>query len=339
MEQSQPGDARARTEPGGKGPQSYGPVTVAIVVLLALVCAPFILSPFHVDLTTRVLIFAVLAMSLQVIYGYAGMISLGHAAFFGAGGYTAGLLMVRWNVMDFWTGLFVSIVVSALLAAFVGFIALRTRGIYFILVTFAMGQMVFSLADQWDFFHTSGAEAVVGISPPQIPPFDIEWTPEGIYYFVFIVCLVCVAMLHALTRSTFGTVLSGIRENESRMAAMGYNCWLYKFGAFIASGVIAGIAGVVFAYYSGILAPSNVDVSQSGLLVLMVILGGVGRLYGAAFGAAVIIVVDFFARQYLPERQDMILGLLFVITLIILVAGPKLKSRLQQSQRKAKVAA
>lgn len=300
---------------------------VLVVVLLVLLVAPGVIQPFHLEVLTRVVIFALLAMSLDLIYGYAGMVSLGHAAFFGAGGYATGLLMVRWGVTDFWAGLVVAVAVAAALAALVGFVALRTRGIYFILVTFAMGQMVYSLAEQWDFFHTGGAEALVGVAPPVVAPFAIEWTQQNLYYLVLLVCLVGAVVLHLLTHSGFGSVLKGIRENETRMQVLGYNTWLYKYGAFVISGAVAGMAGNVFAYYAGIIAPSNVDVSQSGLLVLMVIMGGVGRLYGAAVGAAVITVVQFIAVQYLPERQDMVMGILFVLTLIALLSGPRLRAR------------
>lgn len=305
------------------GPRRRG---TFLVVLLALLVAPALIQPFHLEVLTRVVIFALLAMSLDLIYGYAGMVSLGHAAFFGAGGYATGLLMVRWEVTDFWTGMVAALVVSAALAAVVGFVALRTRGIYFILVTFAMGQMVYSLAEQWDFFHTSGAEALVGVAPPTVAPFTIEWTQQNLYYLVLVVCLAGAVVLHLLTHSGFGAVLKGIRENEPRMQVLGYNTWLYKYAAFVISGAVAGMAGNVFAYYAGIIAPSNVDVSQSGLLVLMVIMGGVGRLYGAAVGAAVITVVQFLAVQYIPERQDMVMGVLFVLTLIALLGEPRLRT-------------
>lgn len=323
-------DTTHRHQEGNGGLQRNLVRTAIIAVLfIVLVAFPFVLVPFQLDVVTRILIFALLAMSLDVIYGYAGMISLGHAAFFGAGGYTAGLLMVRWGVTEFWPALLAAIVASALLAALVGVIALRTRGIYFILVTFAMGQMLYSLTDQWGFFHTSGAEAVVGVSPPDITPLAIEWMSGTIYYFVLAVVLIGVGLLHLMTRSRYGLILTGIRENESRMVALGYNCWLYKFSAFVISGAVAGVAGTLFVYHSGIIAPSNVDISQSGLLVLMVILGGVGRLYGAALGATVIILVEFFARQYVPARQDMALGLLFVLTLIVVVVWPKVREAIR----------
>lgn len=328
----------ARDEPAQHGGPSMTSrrltrLGLATVIIFMLGVCPFVLVPFQLDVVTRILIFALLAMSLDVIYGYAGMISLGHAAFFGAGGYTAGLLMARWQITSFWPALVAGVLAAALLAAVVGLIALRTRGIYFILVTFAMGQMLYSLTDQWDFFHTSGAEAVVGVSPPGISPFTIEWMSGTIYYFVLVVVLIGVAVLHLMTRSRYGVILTGIRENEPRMQALGYNCWLYKFSAFVFSGAIAGLAGILFVYHSGIIAPSNVDISQSGLLVLMVILGGVGRLYGAALGATVIILVEFFARQYLPARQDMAMGILFVLTLIVIVTWPKIRAAV--SQRRA----
>lgn len=290
-------------------------VALALVLLLA---APFGLEPFQQDLLTRILIFALLAMSLDLAYGYAGMISLGHAAFFGAGAYAIGLLQIRAGISSFWVGAPIAIVCAALLAAVVGFIALRTKGIYFILVTFAMGQMVYSLAQQWDALHTSGAEAVVGITPPSVAPFAIDWTSANIYYFTLLVTVVGTVILFVVTRSRFGTILQGIRENRQRMDALGFNTWLYQYVAFIAAGAMAGVAGVLFAYYSGIVAPSNVDVSQSGLLVLMIIMGGTGRLWGGIIGAVVVQVTAFLAQEHAPDHQNLVLGVLFVVTLIVL---------------------
>lgn len=306
---------------------------IPIVLLAALIWLPNALAPFQQDLATRILIFGLLAMSLDLVYGYAGMISLGHAAFFGAGGYATGLLMVRSGVTSFWTGALVGVLVAVALAAFVGFISLRTRGIYFILVTFALGQMVYSLAQQWSVLHTSGAEAVVGISPPVVAPFTIQWTSQNIYYFTLVICVLGAVVLFALTRSRFGSVLKGIRENERRMSAMGFNTWLYKYAAFLISGAVAGLAGVLFAYSSGIVAPSNVDVSQSGLIVLMIIIGGTGRLWGALIGAAVVEIAQFLAQQYTPDHQDMALGVLFVATLIVLRGTALWRARSARRER------
>lgn len=309
--------AREWHSPGSKrrtGMRLVG-IGVALVLLLA---APFGLEPFQQDLLTRILIFALLAMSLDLVYGYAGMISLGHAAFFGAGAYAIGLLQIRAGISNFWIGAPVAIVCAALLAAVVGFIALRTKGIYFILVTFAMGQMVYSLAQQWDALHTSGAEAVVGITPPTVAPLTIDWTSANIYYFTLVVAAAGTVILFGVTRSRFGTILKGIRENRQRMEALGFNTWAYQYVAFISAGAVAGVAGVLFAYYSGIVAPSNVDVSQSGLLVLMIIMGGTGRLWGGIIGAVVVQLTAFLAQEHTPDHQNLVLGVLFVLTLMVL---------------------
>jgi branched-chain amino acid transport system permease protein len=293
--------------------------TVAVVAVLVLLPLP--LPSYLQDTATRVLVFALLAMSLDLVYGYGGMISLGHAAFFGAGGYAVGLLMVDGGIGDFWVGAAVAVGCAAVLSAVIGFVALRTRGIYFILVTFALGQLVYSLAQQWSVLHTGGAEAVVGISQPDIPPFDIDWDSQAGYYFTLAVVLVATAVLFWLTRSRFGSVLRGIRENEMRLSAMGVNTWLYKYVAFIVSGAFAGLAGVLFAYSSGIMAPSNVGIAESGLIVLMIILGSTGRLFGAAIGAVVVVLVQFVAEQVVPEHENMVLGVVFVLAVLLLRGG------------------
>ncbi len=298
----------------------------SVAIVAVLVFLPLPLAPYLQDGATRVLIFALLAMSLDLAYGYAGMISLGHAAFFGAGGYAVGLLMVRGEIYNFWIGAAAAICAAALLAAIIGFIALRTRGIYYILVTFALGQLVYSLAQQWSVLHTSGAEAVVGITQPDVPPFDIVWSSQNVYYFTLVVGLVATALLFWIARSGFGSVLKGIRENEARMSAMGFNTWLYKYAVFIVSGAFAGLAGVLFAYSSGIVAPSNVGIAESGLIVLMIILGSTGRLYGAALGGAVIVIVQFIAEQKIPEHENMVLGVVFVLAVLLLRGGIVVRS-------------
>ncbi|MDN5794133.1 MAG: branched-chain amino acid ABC transporter permease [Intrasporangium sp.] len=311
--------------PRWKQPLATG-VAAALLILL-----PLLLTPFHQDLATRIVILALLAMSLDLIYGYAGMISLGHAAFFGAGGYTVGMLMVDGGVTNFWVGMAVSVLVASVVAAIVGFVALRTRGIYFILVTFAMGQMIYSLAQQWDVLQTSGAEAVVGIAPPEVSPLVIQWTSLNMYYFTLVVAGVAALVLYLLVSSRYGLVLRGIRENQQRMSALGYNTWLYQYSAFIAAGAIAGVAGVLFAYYSGIMAPANVGIAQSGLIVLMIIIGGVGRLWGGVIGAVVVELAGFLADQYAPDHKNLVLGALFVVALVVLraiaITGKKRASR------------
>lgn len=279
---------------------------------------PLFLLPYQQNLAIEIFAFALFAMSLDLIYGYAGMVSLGHALFFGVGGYSVGLLAVRYGISSFWVGTGIAVVLAAASAAVVAFVALRTRGIYFVLVTFAMGEMLYSLANHWQFFFTNGAQAVVGIVPPNIEPFAVQWTTRNLYYFTLIVVALAGGLLYALTRSRFGQILQGIRENEGRMGALGYNTWLYKYVAFVISGAVAGLAGVLFVYNSGIIAPSNVDVTQSGLVVLMLIIGGTGRLWGGVIGATVVTIVQFVAGQDFPSHVDMVLGLLFLAAFLLM---------------------
>jgi branched-chain amino acid transport system permease protein len=294
-------------------------VGLAVIAVLALL--PVLLPPYLQGVATRVLIFALLAMSLDLMYGYAGLWSLGHAAFFGVGGYTVALLMVERGVTSFWVGAGLGVLAAAVASAILGVVALRVRGIYFILVTFALGQMLASLAQQWDALQTSGAEAVVGIVPPEITPFVIDWSAEAIYYFVAVVVILAALALSSAVRSPFGDVLLGIRENEGRMSALGYNVWLYKYAAFVVAGAFAGLAGVLFVYQAGLIAPTNLGVAQSGLVMLMVILGGAGTLWGPALGAAIVVLVQYYASDLAPAREDLILGLLFLVTLLVFRGG------------------
>ncbi|MCD6727580.1 MAG: branched-chain amino acid ABC transporter permease [Solirubrobacteraceae bacterium] len=296
-------------------------IAIGLVLLVALVVVPLPLASYHQDLATRVLIFALFAMSLDLLYGYAGLMSLGHAAFFGVGGYTVGLLMVQRDVTSLWAGAAIALVATAVAAAIFGIVALRVRGVYFILVTFALGQMLASLGQQWHVLQAGGAEAVAGILQPEIPPFTILWDSLSFYYFALVVVVAATLGLIAIVRSRFGDALKGIRENETRMAALGYDPWRLKYAAFVISGVFAGIAGILFAYQNGLIAPTNVDVAQSGLVLLMVILGGAGSLVGAALGAVVVVLVQYWATDLVPERVNLVMGSLFVATVLVLRGG------------------
>lgn len=329
-------------ERGARGPRRTSltlRVVRAVLIIAVLVLLPLPLAPYQQDLATRIVVFSVLAMSLDLIYGYAGMVSLGHAAFFGVGGYVVGLLMVRGGIVDFWVGAAAGVAAAAVAAAVVGLIALRTKGIYFILVTFALGQVVYSLAQQWRVLHTSGAEAVVGISPPEVTPLLVQWTSRNIYYFSVIVGGLGALVLYRASRSRYGMILKGIRENQQRMAALGFNTWLYQFTAFVLAGAVAGLAGVLFAYSTGIMAPSNVGISQSGLIVLMIIIGGVGKLWGAVVGAVVVEVTDFLAQEHLPSHENLVLGLLFVLTLVVMRSVAVGRKRVAAGRRDEREAA
>jgi len=270
---------------------------------------------------TRFLIFALFAMSYNVVFGYAGLLSLGHAAFFGAGGYTVAILKLHYNVDLFWISAPLGVLVATFTAALFGIIALRASGIYFLLVTFALGQMLYSLAWNVKWLNSKGMQGITGIPLPDlaIPGFTLNTT--WFYYMVLIFFLISAVLLYRLVRSPYGLALVGIREDESRMEAVGYNTWLYKYTAFVISGSFAGIAGVLFVYYNFFVSPNHLGIITSFLPMVMAIMGGLGTFLGPVVGAAVFIFVENFASIFSPQRWPLILGGLFVLTILFAREG------------------
>lgn len=290
-----------------------------VIVLLLIFLVP--LEPTYIQsLATKILIFAIFAMSLDLLIGYAGIMSLGHAAFFGAAGYGAGILAVRYGIDNIWLGLASGILLATFIAAVFGIIALQARGIYSILITFALGQLLYSLATKWRSV-TNGDYGLWGIPLPALGLSGFEWNGTYYYYFVFLAFLVCYLCLYRLVKSPFGKSLQGIREGESRMRALGYNTWLFKYVTFVIAGMFAGVAGVLFAYHSGIITPGDLAVMNSGFVMLMVIAGGIGTIYGAVIGAALIITIQYYAGILTADRWPLILGGVFVLTIMYARAG------------------
>jgi len=290
-----------------------------LFVLLVLAVVPPLVGTYTQGMITKVLIFALFAMSLDVIMGYAGLVSFGHAAYLGLAGYVVGILSVRYGITSFWIILPLVIVLTGVLAMFIGYFALRVTGVYFLLVTMAFGQLLFVVATKW-YSLTGGTDGVVGIPRPDFG-FDASWTTIKYYYFVFAVFIICYYVLYRVVHSSFGRTLVGVRENEGRMRSLGYNTWALRYVGIIIAGIFAGIAGMLFAYNYGTMVPTHFALEMSSLPMLMVIMGGAATLWGPALGATVIILVQQYAGIYLPERWPLILGGIFVLCVMGLRGG------------------
>jgi branched-chain amino acid transport system permease protein len=270
---------------------------------------------------TKVLIFGIFAMSLDLIWGCAGLLSLGHAAYFGLGGYGVGILTLHYGIDNFWITAPVGILMAATTAAIFGIVVLRASGSYFLLITSAVGQLLFSVAWKWRWLSSGGAEGIAGIPRPDIGIPSFTWNSTTFYYFILIAFGVCFFILYRIVKSPFGLALQGIREHETRMRVLGYNTWFYKFIAFVIAGAFAGVAGVLFVYHNGIIVPEHLALSNSTLPVLMAVIGGVGTLYGPVIGAAVIIPLEFYAGIVTPERWPLILGSAFILAILYFPGG------------------
>jgi branched-chain amino acid transport system permease protein len=291
----------------------------AICVLLLIIfplIAPALDLTFYVSFVRRVLIFALAASSLNLILGYGGMVALGHAAFFGAGAYVLAMLSVEGfsNAFVVWP---VALLVTALLALFVGVVSLRTRGVYFIMITLAFAQMVYYIFIS---LRKYGGEDGVNLAAhSKLPWLDLA-NDNMFYYFVLVVVLVSIWLMNRLTQARFGQALQGIRENESRMEAMGYPVFRIKLLAFVIAASFAGLAGILLANHNLYVSPGLMHWTESANLIIMVIVGGMGLRYGGLVGAAVMLTLEEFLRLY-TDYWHMPLGVLLLAIVLLAPQG------------------
>jgi branched-chain amino acid transport system permease protein len=288
-------------------------VGAAILTLL-----PLGVSSYQLGLVTKMLILAVFAMSLNLVLGYAGLPSLGHAAYFGVGAYTVGLLALRVTA-NFWVDFGAGLIAAALVAAVFGLLALRARGSYLLMITLALAQVLWGIAFGWRGL-TGGDDGLPGIPRPAA---GLPWSfADGgrFYYLVLAVFGVTVAALAVIVRSPFGRALVGIRESERRMEVLGYHTWLHKYVAFILAGLFGGAAGNLFAYYNGFVSPAYLSIVHSAMALIMVILGGAGTLLGPVIGSAVIVFLENVISAY-TQRWLLVLGLIYVAVTLFAPSG------------------
>jgi branched-chain amino acid transport system permease protein len=244
---------------------------------------------FYISFAARILIYAMAAASLNLVLGYGGMVSFGHAAFFGAGAYMVGILAAE-GITSLWISWPIAIAVAALAALVVGAISLRTRGVYFIMITLAFAQMMYYV-----FVSLKAYGGDDGLSMPgrSTTGFGVSLSNDFVWYYLVLGLLAAVLyLLHRLIHSRFGRVIEAIRENEIRATAIGYPIYRYQLVCFVISGAIAGLAGALIANQTSYAGPSLLHWVQSGTLMIMVILGGVGRFWGGPVGAAVLLILE-----------------------------------------------
>jgi branched-chain amino acid transport system permease protein len=279
-------------------------------------------SKFHTELLSKVMILSLFAASLQLLVGYTGLVSLGHAAFFGMGGYMVAMLAPQSEAGNGWWLLFAAVASAGVLAALIGALVMRTKGVYFIMVTLAFTQLVFFV------FHDTriagGSDGAYVYFKPDFAVFGWRWIdleqPRQFYWFVLGSLGVGLALMAQVLRSRFGHALVGIKHNEQRMRAAGYPTVLYKLAAFILAGKLAGLAGFLYAAQYGFVTPEILSWHQSGNALVMIILGGLGSLGGAVAGAFVFVLLGE-VLQVLTKHWQLLLGVFIIASVMVAPQG------------------
>lgn len=283
-----------------------------------LVAVPPFLSSYPLTLLTQALIFGIFAMSLDLLLGYTGLPSLGHAAYFGVAAYVVAIFTTEYQA-GFWTCLCLALLAAILTAAAFGLIAIRALGTYFLMITLALGMVVWGLAFRWVSL-TKGDNGISGVPRPSL---GLPWAftnQTAFYYLTLVTFLLAFGLLFLIVSSPFGMSLKGIRESEGRMRSLGYNVWLHKYLAFILAGAFAGLAGVLWAYYNGFVSPVEAQLITSVETLLMVAMGGPGTLVGPALGAGVIVFLKNFVSVY-TKRWLLILGGVYICVILFAPQG------------------
>ena len=292
------------------------------IVLVLLVVAPLVLPPFWRRFVTEILIWGLLAMSSDILIGYTGMVSFGHSAFFGLGMYGAAAALLTMKPPSLWLALLYGLVGAGAVAVFVAYFATRLRDIYFAISTLVFSQIFYVIIFTWT--DVTGGEN--GLTFPQ-PPLTItglieaRFTPESFHWFVLAVVTTAYLLVRRITRSPFGMVLQSIRENEPRTRAVGYHVERYKMVAVMLSGLVAGLAGALYAIQNKFAAPDFVFFTVSGEVVIFNVMGGMGTLVGPFAGAASFLLLREGLSRFLTEYYLIPLGIIFTLIVIFLPQG------------------
>jgi branched-chain amino acid transport system permease protein len=290
---------------------------IGLVVLLAMIAFPFLVGDYPRALIAEIYIFAIFAMSLDLLLGFTGLMSLGHAAFFGLGAYAVAILGTLVGV-NAWLALAAGIAVAAVGAALIGFFCVRLSGIPFLMLTLAFSQLVFSIALKWRDV-TGGSDGMAIAEKPRF--FGVELSNSlAMYFMALAFLLLAYRALRRLLNAPLGHVFVGIRENEPRMLAIGFNTRAYKLLSFTIAGAFAGLAGGLYAVFNSFISPDAIYWTSSGDILIMTMLGGAGTLIGPAIGAGVFLLMKNVVSSY-SDHWLAIIGAVFICCVLFFPGG------------------
>lgn len=312
-------DVIARLGPSGTSRHVLLPRLVIGAALLVLAALPLMLATYPIGLAGRILAFALLVVSVDLLTGVTGLPTLGQVAYFGAGAYTAGLVGVHVTSSAL-VQLVAGTAVAAIVALLTGAVAVRTAGIVFLMVTLAIGELAHRLADSWSV--VGGSNGLAGIPAITVLPGGEPLMLAGfVYWWVLAVFLLGVLVAAVVVRSPLGRSMRGVRDGEQRLRALGQQTYPVKLSAYVVAGALAGAAGTAWAAQTRFISPGDLGFDMAAFALLSVVLGGAGTLWGPVLGAAVVILVRDWLASYVDGRGALILGVLFVVAVYLLPRG------------------
>jgi branched-chain amino acid transport system permease protein len=287
------------------------------IAVLALALLPLVAGEYYINLMSQIVIAAVFALSLNLLVGYGGLSSLGHAAYMGVAAYLSGWFFLKFGLSHLATAA-IALIGTTLMAALFGLIALRATGLGFLMITLAMAQVLWGLAFRW-VSVTNGDNGLSGLTRPAPFGFDLNGS-SAFYYFALAIGAVSTAAIAMLVNSPFGAVLRGTRDQPRRMSALGHDVWLVRYLAYIAAGFFAAVSGLLYVYYNKFIHPHALSLTTSAEVLLMVIAGGSGTLLGPIVGAAVVVLLKSYVSAFV-ERWTMLLGFVFLMIVLFMPDG------------------
>jgi branched-chain amino acid transport system permease protein len=307
---------------------------LGLLALAAALLAPLLVGPFWMTLLTQIYIYGLLALSVDLLLGHAGLYSLCHASFFAVAAYTTAILQVRYGQPTLIAGP-TGIIAGTLLAMLYG-VSVRTRGVYFILITIALGYIFWGAVYRWASF-TGGDNGITNVPPPSIAGVTVA-SQTAYYYLVFAVVVLCALGYRILITSPFGLSLRGIRASESRMRSLGYRTTLHLYAAFVISGAMASLAGVLYVYYNRFISPVAASFQISVEVSLMAIVGGSGTIVGPFLGSGIVLGLRNWVSSFF-ELHTAIMGIVFIATILwapdgIVGIADRLRVRLTKAKAK-----
>ncbi len=294
------------------------PILILMGSLLALV--PHVVPQYILTLLISILILSIYAGGVNLLYGYNGRISIGHATFWGAGAYSVAILTTRGLMQNFYLVMLISLIIVTAISMIIGFLVNRVRGVYFMILTFTFGHIFYCLAAYILTPLTGGEDGVKGIVRPDV---GLPWNlsdDRSFYYLVLSFFLISFTLLYRMVRSPFGHALVGIRDNEGRMETLGYNTHLYNYVCYILSALFAGLAGSLFAYSELFVSTSELYWFWSGEVLLMVLIGGIGTLWGPVMGAAFYTLLRYYVSRF-TDHWLLVLGMALIFIVLFLPKG------------------